>query len=518
MLSRLRKLLFEGEVLRLMGLFLLVKPIGLVTQMLTARYFGAGAALDAWSTVMFLIGFLETPVNLTFTASVIPFFIRLRDRLSRRQLLGVQNSALLAFMLPVLAYITLLYFRSDWVLQVIGRNLPDETRDHVLRLVAYVALPGIAACALPLLKGILNLNRRFRVVGAMPLFNGVSILLAVVLLHKQLGIYALPVGYAVSRIGQLLILGAFALKTRCLGLVRPVAPGGAMSRLWVLTRTLAIANLILAVHATIDKIFATGLAEGSVSSIFYSMVIINLGTQLFSVSLVTVMFTRMSELIADEDIAGFNEYLSQNIARVVRIVVPVALALSVSSDEIVKALFERGAFDYRDVIRTRSVLSFYLLGLPALILNFLVNRTYHSLQRLTERIWLNIQVLATNFIGNLILVKILQVTGLAISTSVSINIHIVLSLWLLHRFRLGLQVGRWAALIGRSYALGVLTYLVYRLTGFGRVMDAWQLDDTSVGCVGVAAVKAAFILIVFTAGYLVWRRISPLQHTTEIDA
>ena len=49
-----RRLLFDRDVLGLMGLGLMVKPLGLVNQMLMARWFGAGESLDAYGLAFFL--------------------------------------------------------------------------------------------------------------------------------------------------------------------------------------------------------------------------------------------------------------------------------------------------------------------------------------------------------------------------------------------------------------------------------------------------------------------------------
>ena len=90
--SLTRKYLFEKEVLRLMGLVILVKPLGLATQMLMANFFGAGPLYDAYALAFFIVTFFSSVIGNVFTAVVVPFIIKLRDRLPPRELFGFQPS------------------------------------------------------------------------------------------------------------------------------------------------------------------------------------------------------------------------------------------------------------------------------------------------------------------------------------------------------------------------------------------------------------------------------------------
>lgn len=505
--ARLRRLFFEGEVLRLMGMTMLVKPVGLVTQMLIARYFGAGAEYDAYAFAVFLISLLDNGVGATYNAIIVPVTIKLREELSPQLLARFQNAVLALFLAPVFVYMTVLALRSDWIVGLFGANLPAATRLQVDRMARWMALPGIAMIAMTMGKAVLNLNRRYRLAGAMPLFNAVFMLLAVMFLHRPLGIWALPVGFAVANLGQFLIVSGFTLATRCLVLARPELPPGEGRHLWDLAWPLLVSQIMVTLNVSLDKLFASGLAVGSISAITYASTILNMGLQLFSLSIMVVMFTRMSELIAGGDWRACSAYIADNLHRVSRLVVPASLALCLASAEIVRILFQRGAFDTVAADRTSGALAIYMLGLPALVINVAIARIYHTLQKMRVRIWLTAQYLATAALGNFLLVKRFGVTGLAISASLAINVHLLLSLWVLARYRTGLDVGAFARIAGKSYALGLAVYAAYLLTGFGRLMDGWNVRHTLVGAIEVAACRAAFVIGVFAAAYLIWRRI-----------
>jgi peptidoglycan biosynthesis protein MviN/MurJ (putative lipid II flippase) len=140
-------------------------------------------------------------------------------------------------------------------------------------------------------------------------------------------------------------------------------------------------------------------------------------------------------------------------------------------------------------------LEFYMYGLPAMAVNRVIGRVFHALQRMRARMWLAVQYLATNTLGNWLLVDDLQVQGLAISSSVAITLHVALSLVILHRFRAGLAVPRITATVTRVYLLGGATLAAYHLLGVGGLLAG--LGSGQVAALGAGAAKAVFVFAVF---------------------
>lgn len=504
MRTRLKRVLFEGEVLRLMGFTLIVKPIGLVTQMLTASYFGAGTQYDAYALAVFLVSFLDSMIGQAYNSVVVPLTIRLRGELGERELLRLQNAVLGVFLIPVVAFMALLWLRGGWVVRLVAPNLPAETAAYVVRMLHLMALPGAALAAISMGNAVLNANRRFWMAGAMPILNAVVFLVAIIVLRRPLGIWALPVAFMSSNLLQFIAIVSFTFATRCIVPVRPAVPPGRLDQIWSLGSVFLLSQFLLMIGVFVEKYFATGLEAGSVSAIAYATTILNMGGSLFSASLTVVMFTRMSEYFAEGRIAEGSAYILDNLRRQTRIVVPVSLALCLASPEIVRVLFARGAFNARAADLTSSALAIYMLGLPAMILTTLVARIYHSLQRMRDRLWQNAQFVATGILCSILLVKGFGVVGLAWSSTIAFNTHLALSLWMLHRYRTGLDVGSFWRVIARAHVLAGATWLLYLLTGFGRLVDALPFRGPTFGAMACGALRCGFVMIVYFAGYRAW--------------
>ena len=504
----LKKYLFDPEILRLMALIILVKPLGLITQMLLAKYFGAGPEYDAYALSVFVIIFIGMVLGHVFTSVVVPFIIKLRGSLEPERLLGFQNAIIVMFAVPALVLTVLLGLFAGTVVDLAGPGLPDVTRGYAIRMVRYMVAPGFLLLLIAMGKAVLNLNRRYRLATSMPSVQAAVILAAIFLLHDRMGIWSVVAGFAAAQLLQTVLVWGRVLQGHHVVIRAFAVPEGTLSRLWSLGWALLLTQSFLLLFEFIDKLFASFLETGSISSIAYAATIKNFSIQIFQFTLVTVMFTRVSELLAIDDFRECGRYIRDNISRVSRLVTPATLILALASGEIVRVLFLRGNFTPADAERTTGVMAMYALGLPALIINLIISRVFHSLQRMREKIWLGVQFLVMNVVLNALLIGPLKVMGLALASTITIYCHLFLSLWVLRRYRLGLGVDRWTSVIMGHHVIAGATYLAYVATGFSRLMSNWPIHGSTSGDLVVGLCKGSFVCIVYGVVHLGWRRVS----------
>lgn len=461
--SFLRRILFDRDTLGLMGFGLMVKPVGLVTQVLIARWFGAGEQVDAFQLSLFLVTFGDGTLARIFKGALSPHLIKYKQQMDTHLYARYQNGIVGGFLLGGAVWLTLLTVLVGTLIHVIWPDLPEKTAGLTVRMELVMVVPALVMISNNLHVVVLNLHQHFQVAGAMPVLNAICMLFALVFWHDSLGIWSLPAGFALSQLLRAPIIHGRALVS---GAVKPARPMLAREDLGVireLVTMMAISEVLLTINLFLDKWFATGLEPGSIASLHYAYIITNTVVVLFLTSLVTVMFPRMSAAIAAGDFNGCSKDIRANLKRAAHIVVPAAVMITVASPQIVHVLFQRGEFDAADAARTSGAMAMYALGLPALVLNAVVARVFHSLQLLRDKVWLSVQYLLTNALLNAALVGILQVRGLALASTAAIGTHLALSLWILHRRQTGLTTGRFAGIIGEAFVLGMAAYGVYWL-------------------------------------------------------
>ena len=133
----------NGRILRaaitVAGLACLVKIVSLAKEVLVARRFGAGDALDAFYVAVLLPGFLTGVVASSFNAAFIPTYIEIRERdgsvAAQRLFSGVS-----ALGLAVLVVICLLLALSQrWLLPLLGSSF-GPAKLELARLLFFVVL------------------------------------------------------------------------------------------------------------------------------------------------------------------------------------------------------------------------------------------------------------------------------------------------------------------------------------------------------------------------------------------
>ncbi len=499
-----RRLLFDREVMGLMGLSLLVKPIGLLSQVLVARWFGAGEDVDAYGLALFLVTFGDGTLSQVFRGAMAPYLIQLKHAVDIDTFHRYQNGVLGLFIGGGAAWLLGLAALVAAVLPLVWPDLPPITSDLTIRMTVAMALPGLLLVVNNLGMSVLNLYQYFRVAGAMPVLNAAAMLAALVLWHDRLGIWSLPLGFAIGQVLQWPVIHLRAFAVRALRPVRPGLDRRDLGRIRDLIWLMFVGQVLLTGNAFVDRWFATALEPGSVASLNFAYTLVTFGFMLFSTSLVTVMYPHMSETIAAGEFAACSEYIRHNLVRLCHLVVPASLGIAFAAPELVRVLFERGAFDAADTVRTTGAMVMYMLGLPALIINGLVARIFHSLQLLRDKVWLAVQFLVTNALLNFALIGPLQVRGLALASSLAINLHLLLSLWVLHRRRSGLYTGPLLAVVGQSYVVGALAAAVYWALPLERSL-ADLADRGFGGAVAAGAIKAAIVVAAYGVVLGCWR-------------
>jgi putative peptidoglycan lipid II flippase len=174
------------------------------------------------------------------------------------------------------------------------------------------------------------------------------------------------------------------------------------------------------------------------------------------------------------------------------ITIPAAVGLIVLSKPIVKIAFERGAFDTAATVMTSQALIFYSIGIVAMALRLLITKVYYSLQD-TKTPMINGAIsVGFNIVLNLILVRFMAHSGLALATSIASTIATFLFLYGLKRkigslgtikyIKCGLKSG------AASIIMGFVVYEIYYAMNFAISSDAIHEELSLITSVGTGII------------------------------
>lgn len=127
---------------------------------------------------------------------------------------------------------------------------------------------------------------------------------------------------------------------------------------------------------------ASGLGQGVVTALAFAQRIFQLPTTVFLAPIVEIVRTKFAQFQANGDYESFNRHYNNLLCFSIYFSVPMAAIYIAFSQDIVSALFQRGAFDKEDVDLTASLLSIYAWAIPFTSIFMVNGRACESYQRL----------------------------------------------------------------------------------------------------------------------------------------
>lgn len=182
----------------------------------------------------------------------------------------------------------------------------------------------------------------------------------------------------------------------------------------------------------IDSNFASFLAPGSSTLIYYADRFFNIPIGIFAIALATVLLSHFSH-IASYSRKRFNFYLLEAAKLIFWVTIPTALLMSFFAEKIFHTMFLSDKFDLIKVIEASHILIASLIGLSFAALNRILLSMYYALHDTKTPAIISVAAMCVNLLGNLVFIYPLQATGLALATTISWIVQTMLYLLLLNK-------------------------------------------------------------------------------------
>ncbi|MFZ0220052.1 MAG: murein biosynthesis integral membrane protein MurJ [Candidatus Aquirickettsiella sp.] len=189
----------------------------------------------------------------------------------------------------------------------------------------------------------------------------------------------------------------------------------------------------------LNTIFASFLAAGSVTWLYYSDRLAYFPLGMFGVALMTVILPHLSRQHAAKSVESFASTLNWGLRCNLLIGIPASLSMLILSGPLIVTLFQYGKFTIHDVFMTQRSVIAYSLGLQAFMLIKVLAAAFYAQQNIRTPVRIGIIALIANMIFNALLIIPLKHAGLALASSLSAWLNAGLLLWGLQTR----QVFRW---------------------------------------------------------------------------
>ena len=479
---------------------LISRILGFVRDVVLARWFGAGWAMDAFVVAFKIPNFLRRLfAEGSFSLAFVPVLNEYREKGDQRalkELIDATTGALLAVLLVTTA---LGMLGAGWIVRVFAPGFMQDPQQWALATdMLRVTFPYLMLIALTALAGgILNTLGRFALPALTPALLNVSMITAAVGFSGYFDppIKALAWGVLVAGILQLAVQLPVLIRHHVLPKPWPDFNHPGVRKILKLMVPTLFGSSVAQINLLFDTLIASLLVAGSISWLYYADRLMEFPLGLFGVALSTVILPTLSRLYARQQIDEFKSTLNWSLWMAWAIGLPAAVGLAVLAGPIITTLFHYGAFTATDVSMATLALTTYCLGLPAFI---------------------GVKVLAPAFFSRQDATTPVRVAVIALVTNMALNVVFVLTLahfgsagdWQLGLFATLAEVpGLHAGLaLASSLTAWLNAYLLWR--GLGRVDLAPTMPLKRLTQVAVAAGAMAGVL---------WTGLSQLQPWLEVS-
>ncbi|MEG0852714.1 MAG: murein biosynthesis integral membrane protein MurJ [Angelakisella sp.] len=408
----------------LMGTTIFAKILGFARELSLAYVYGASAISDAYVVAFSIPTIIFSGIGTAILTSYIPIYTGLQ-RNEPHELKRFNNTVMtMVFMLSLGIFAVFLIFDRP-IVQLFALGFEGETLEMAVILSRIMMASILFIGVYFILQGFLQIQGSFFAVGmvSVPLNIAVvaSILFSKPETYRLLG-WGVVVGYAAS------FLMLYIAAKRHKYSFQPSFNFGDKNirRLIWLVFPIFLGKAITQLNTMLDRTIASVLPEGSVSALSYANRITGFVTAVFVVSVATAIFPQLSKLSAGNNTKKLKSTFVTSSGIMSLLVLPISAGIMIFSREIVSLLFLRGAFTAADVERTAQVLFFYSFGLLAFSIKDVMINVFYAIEDTKTPTINSIITLVLNTIFNLILLKPMAHSGLALATSLSGIITLVM--------------------------------------------------------------------------------------------
>ncbi len=477
---------------------ILSKALGFLRESITAYYFGAGTESDAYLSAYSLFYLPILLFNSCITSTIVPLCISARKENGIRVENRFASNALNLFMLASLAVAAVMFALAGPLVRLIFYGFDPDKAALTVKLTRIMLLTLSFNIASIVLSSLLNAREKYVAAQLTGFPLSFALIAASVFFSRRMGIEAMAWGVFFASVLQMLVLIPFL---RGDFRYRPVADfrDPRIRRLLAMALPAILSMAVSELNHMIDRMLCSGLRTGDLSCMNYAYKLITFLTGVIIVPLTTVMFSRMSRMVAEKNSEGILHLVRTSMRTIIFVMLPIVIVGVVMSLDIVRLAYTRGGFTMESAHVTATVLVFYLLGVIGFGLRDLLNRAFHSMQDTRTPFHASCVAVALNVALNLLLRAVMGVNGLALATTIAGTTAMGMLLWQLKkRFgRIGLkEISGDLCKIAVSGGVCLAAALILRnilppVEGFGRVF----LRLFTVAVISIAAYAATCLLL-----------------------
>ncbi len=433
--------------------------LGLVREQIFAFFFGAGAVLDAFYVAFRIPNLLrDLAAEGALSQSFITIFSQKLATGQKEEARLLANKTITFIVLVMGVTVILGEIFAPQIVSVIGAGFLRDPQKfdltvHLLRILfPYIFFVSLAA----LLMGVLNSNKKFFIPFSASTFcNFISITVGLLLayllspdyisntfdrifngipfetsdyLALSSAISGMAFGTLLGGLGQFLFQIPSASKLGFFPKLNFQLKDSALIKVLKLTGPAIIAGAAVQVNVLVNTVFASLLADGSVSYLQFSFRLMQFPLGLFGVSIAAAFAPVLAQMTIQRNETKFRESITSSIQMSLFLTLPSMVGLIILGQAIISLIYGHGHFDSNDTFQTAYALKAYALGISSYALIKIYQPAYLAFHDAKTPMKISLLSIAINALINSIFIFVLRLDHWAIALCTAIVAFIDVSL------------------------------------------------------------------------------------------
>jgi len=399
---------------------LLSRILGFVRDAVIARSFGAGVVTDAFFVAFKIPNLLRRMfAEGAFSQAFVPVLAQYKNQRGIEETRTLVDHVSSLLLLVLVAVTALGMLAAPAVIYVTAPGFADDPGKQALTIdLLRIVFPYILFISLTsLAAGILNTFSQFTVPAFTPVLLNVCFIVFGLFLAPYFSPPVEALAWAVfcGGIAQLAFQLPFLAR---IGMLPRFRLNLRDEGVWRILRLMAPATFgvsIAQISLLINVVFASFLASGSVSWLYYADRLMEFPSGMLGAALGTILLPSLAKHHANASSEEYARLLDWGLRLTFLLAVPAAVALALLAVPLVSTLFMHGEFQPHDVLMTRDAVVAYSVGLVGIILVKILAPGFYARQNIRTPVKIAILTLGATQLMNLAFVWQLKHGGLALA-------------------------------------------------------------------------------------------------------
>ncbi|MCR3755730.1 MAG: putative lipid II flippase MurJ [Sodalis sp. Psp] len=490
------------------SMILFSRILGFIRDAIVARVFGAGMETDAFFVAFKLPNmlrriFAEGAFSQAFVPILAAYKGQHEEAATRTFVAYIAGLLILALVLVTVSGM----LAAPWIILITAPGFADMPERFALTTALLrITFPYILLISLTSLVGaVLNTWNCFSVPAFAPTLLNICMIGFTLLIAPLFHPPVMALAWAVVA-GGILQLGYQLPHLKKIGMLvlpRLQFRNAAVWRMLQLMGPAILGASVSQISLIINTIFASFLASGSVSWIYYADRLMELPAGVLGAALGTILLPSLTRSVSSSNHDEYSRLLDWGLRLSFMLALPSSVALGILAHPLTVALFQYGKFSAFDVLMTQQALTAYSVGLIGLVLVKVLAPGFYSCQNIKTPVQVAMATLAMTQVMSLIFIGPLKHAGLSLSIGFAACLNASLLYWQLRRQKLFQPQPGWFSFLYRLVLAVII--MAAALVGLLMVMQEWDQGSMPwrlLRLIGVVAVGiTAYLTTLWLVGF-----------------